>query len=147
MTEQIFGVEDVWAIAEAHNEERPLFIRYRTGLGPLAGDARLSNRLTISWPFEHAADQTGLPEGELSDRMKRFEDAVCATLEGGKLALLTSVWTTSGLREWVWYGGEKSVLARAINEALAGMPRLPLHLAIEPDPAWEQYLGFISSVG
>ena len=59
--------------------------------------------------------------------------------------VLTSVWTTNGARDWVWYGGDGDQLVDAINRALAGHERLPIELMIEADPAWEQYKDLLAS--
>jgi hypothetical protein len=145
MADKIFGLDDVWAIAQATDGDHPLIIRFRTGLERLIGDQRLPNRLTIAWAFEPAPERSGLPDPALSDAMTAFEDLLSAALEPAELAVLTSVWTTNGTREWVWYGGEGERLVDAINSALAGHERLPIELMIEADPAWEQYKDLLAS--
>ena len=77
--------------------------------------------------------------------MEAFENLLSAALEPAELAVLTSVWTINGTREWVWYGGEGERLVDAINDGLAGHERLPIELMIEADPEWEQYKGILAS--
>jgi len=145
MAEKIFGLDDVWAIAQGTDGDHPLIIRFRTGLELLIGDQRLQNRLMIAWSFEPTPERSGLPDPALSDAMTAFEDQLSAALEPAELAVLTSVWTTNGMREWVWYGGGQEQLVEAINRALAGHERLPIQLMIEADPAWEQYKDLLAS--
>ncbi len=145
MADKIFGLDDVWAIAQGTDGDHPLIVRYRTGLERLFGDQRLQNRLTIAWSFESAPERSGLPDAALSDAMEAFENLLSAALEPAELAVLTSVWTINGTREWVWYAGEGERLVDAINDALAGHERLPIELMIEADPEWEQYKGILAS--
>lgn len=145
MADKIFGLNDVWAIAQATDGDHPLIIRFRTGLERLVGDQRLPNRLTIAWSFAAAPERSGLPDPALSEAMETFENLLSGALEPAELAVLTSVWTTNGAREWVWYGGDGDQLVDAINRALAGHERMPIELMIEADPAWEQYKDLLAS--
>ena len=62
MADQIFGVDDVWAIAEGQIDDQPLIIRYRSGLDKLAGDPRV--------PKDHKCRHSGslTTSGDNADR-------------------------------------------------------------------------------
>jgi hypothetical protein len=79
--------------------------------------------------------------------MDQFEDAVETALAAAGVAVLTSVATTRGAREWVWHCGQTPDFNRAFNAALRGHPRYPLALQVGPDPAWRQWRGLLAALG
>src|SRR4051812_15965274 len=113
--------DGTWATVQADNRGRPLIVRVRTDL---AGDhemhARWPNRMVVVWqfPLEGSEGTHGLPTEEQQAGMNRFEDAVCDALTAAGSAVLTSVATCAGQREWVWYCGESAAFNKAFNAAL-----------------------------
>ena len=140
--------DDTWATVTAEQNGRPLVIRCRTGLVPLTGDARWPHRLTVVWayPLEGTEGKEGLPTAAQREAMNKFEDAAVAGLESAAVAVLTSVATTGGRREWVWYSRPAAELNPALNAALKGHPRYPLQIQIADDPQWRGYRQLLAAL-
>jgi len=89
--------------------------------------------------LEGPEGQRGLPTGAQQGAMVQLEDALTISLEGQGVGVLTSVATSGGQREWIWYCRPAAELNPAFNAALKGHPRYPLKLHMSPDPGWSDY--------
>jgi hypothetical protein len=143
------GPDEHWTTVQAENAGQPLIVRIRTDLGKQDLQARWPNRMVALWrfPAEGPDGSRGLPSPAQQTAMGQFEDAVEAALAAAGVAILTSVATTRGAREWVWYCGQAPEFNRAFNAALRGHPRYPLALQVAPDPAWRQWRGLLAALG
>lgn len=130
-----------WAVAEDGDAKRPTLVRVRTDLNPASLRTRWPNRLAVLWryPLEGSEGQRGLPTGVQQGAMAQLEDALTLGLEGRGVGVLTSVATSNGQREWIWYCRPAGELNPAFNAALKGHPRYPLQLHMAPDPGWSDY--------
>ncbi len=124
-----------WNIAEGESEGKPRLIRYRPDLESYIGSSNYPKRLVIIWDFE-IDNSSGMPSEQLSDEMKSFEDALVATLDPDRIAVLVFILTNSGCREWHYYVNDIQEVGNRINAALSTFPKLPLHLQVEDDPDW-----------
>ena len=140
---------DEWTTVQAENGGQPLIVRIRTDLAKPELQGRWPNRMVVLWRFsaEGSEGSHGLPGAAQQTAMSQFEDAAEAGLAAAGVAVLTSVATTGGVREWVWYCGQATEFNRAFNAALRGRPRYPLALQIGPDPAWRQWRGLLTALG
>jgi len=91
-----------WNIAESDNGGMPRLIRYRTDLVPFIASSDYPQRLVIIWEYD-AVNLNGMPSTEQSETMKCFEDALDATLDSDRIAVLAFVLTCNGSREWHYY--------------------------------------------
>ena len=130
-----------WAVADDGDAERPTLIRVRTDLNSASLRTRWPNRLAVVWryPLEGPEGQRGLPTVAQQGAMAQLEDALTLGLEGRGVGVLTSVATSSGQREWIWYCRPAGELNPAFNASVKGHPRYPLQLHIAPDPGWSDY--------
>jgi hypothetical protein len=55
------------------------------------------------------------------------------------VGVLTSIATSGGQREWVWYCRPAAEINPAFNAALKGHPRYPVQLHMAADPTWGEY--------
>lgn len=130
-----------WAVAQGGDDPRPTLLRVRTDLDPAQLGARWPNRLAVVWtyPLEGSEGQRGLPTSAQQALMARLEDALVAGLESREIGVLTSIATSGGRREWIWYCRPAAELNPAFNAALKGHPRYPLQLHMAADPRWLDY--------
>ena len=138
-----------WTTVQAEDGSQPLILRIRTDLAKQELQARWPNRMVVLWrfPADGTEGSRGLPSTAQQTAMGQFEDAVEAALAAAGVAVLTSVATTSGAREWIWYCGQAPEFNRAFNAGLRGHPRYPLALRVAPDPAWRQWRGLLAALG
>ena len=52
---------------------------------------------------------------------------------------MTGIYTGDDRRDWIFYTLSVHIFGRKLNEALADLPTLPLHIIAENDPRWEAY--------
>jgi uncharacterized protein DUF695 len=140
--------DDTWALARVTLGSDTIFLRFRQHLLPLAGVDQLPNRLSVVWLYdsEPLEGSQGMPSPQLQAEMTALEDALAGSLESRGIAILTSVATGVGRREWTWYCCEQEVLAKGVNEALAPHPRFPIRISIAADPDWQTYRQLLADV-
>jgi hypothetical protein len=138
-----------WTVAEGGEPGRPVLIRVRTDLDPAVTRPRWSHRLAVVWtfPLEGSEGQHGLPTSDQQAAMTRLEQALAIGLEDPGVAVLTSIATSCGQREWIWYCRPAAELNPAFNAALKGHPRYPLQLHLTADPAWGGYQRLLAAIG
>lgn len=143
------SAEEQWTTVQANDGGRPLIVRIRTDLATPEVQSRWPNRMVVLWrfPAEGAEGSNGLPSPSQQTAMNQFEDAVAAGLASAGVAVLTSVATSRGAREWIWYCGPTADFNRAFNAALRGHPRYPLALQVAADPGWRQWRGLLTALG
>jgi hypothetical protein len=143
------GSDEHWATVQADDGGQPLIVRIRTDVPKAELRARWPNRMVVLWRFppEGPEGSHGLPTAAQQTAMSQFEDAIDAALAAAGVAVLTSVATTRGAREWIWYCGQAPEFNRAFNAGLRGHPRYPLALRVAPDPAWRQWRGLLAALG
>jgi hypothetical protein len=126
-----------WNIAERKSEENIQLIRYRPELEPFLGSSNYPRRLVIIWEYE-PDNSSGMPSNDLSDEMRKLEDALVSELDPDRSAILTFVLTNYGCREWHFYVNEIQEISSRINSSLSELPEFPISLQIEDDPNWEE---------
>jgi hypothetical protein len=142
------GSDAHWATVQADDGGQPLIVRIRTDLAKQELQARWPHRTVVLWRFPaEGPGLHGLPSTAQQTAMSQFEDAVDAALAAAGVAVLTSVATTRGAREWIWYCGQAPEFNRAFNAGLRGHPRYPIALRAGPDPAWRQWRGLMAALG
>ncbi len=142
--------EATWTTARVEDRGRPIIFRIRTGLESQRElHRRFPNRLAVLWryPLQGPEGAEGLPTPEQLGSLTSFEDVMISALESQGIALLTSVATSAGLREWVWYCATTNEFNKAFNAALRGHPRYPLDLQVSSDVNWEGYRGLVNALG
>jgi hypothetical protein len=140
--------DDTWAIAKATIDDARMILRYRQHLLPVAGNEQLPNRLNIVWLYdsEPLPGSHGMPSTALQSDMERMENALCDAFEPNGIAILATVATGIGRRQWTWYCCDRDIISVALNDALASLPRCPIKIAIGADPDWTTYRQFLSDV-
>ncbi len=136
---------DAWTIAENTNSDSPTVLRFRPNLERFIGDERYPRRLIIAWSYE-ATNSSGMPTNEQTKKLQEFEDALIASLDPERLAILAFVFTTKGTREWHFYISSVDQVGPKINEALADKPGLPIELEAVDDPDWSELSAVLSQV-
>lgn len=139
-------IDDTWAASDGRLDGKPMLIRIRQNLRPLAGHPQLPHRLRIVWEYEPEND-SGVPSRDDLERMRECEDLLVRALEQGNNAVLTHVLTCDGLRQWVFFSSNLQESAERINASLPHDEPYPLELTAEPDPDWSEYLETLRTLG
>ncbi|WP_110188006.1 DUF695 domain-containing protein [Pokkaliibacter plantistimulans] len=134
-----------WAMASAKNEQQQttLVFRYLKGLPPGFATAEQPVKITIDWKYQSA---NGMPDTATSTRMSEMEKLLEPLVNSWGFATLALVSTGQGDKQWIYYAKSEEGFFSRMNQALAGLPRLPLEIQAEQEPGWDSYKDFISGL-
>ena len=79
--------------------------------------------------------------------MEAVQDRLQKAMERDKLAILTGIYTGNGKREWIFIARNTQAFGERLNEALAGLPALPIEIYAEKDPDNEEYKDMLELQG
>ncbi len=130
--------EDKWSVAEGKSESGPYVIRFRTSVLGSDNVEGYGRALRIVWPYAEE-DSGAMPTPGGSDAMTEFEDRLCQALESGAHALLLSVLTFDGTRQWVFYTGDVAECRKRLEAMPQNDEPYPIEVDAFDDPEW-QYL-------
>jgi hypothetical protein len=88
----------------------------------------------ISWRYD-ATENNGMPVPAVNSQMVQLETAIDSIQEDEFCVHVYSK-SGNGLKELVYYIGDRNEFMRAFNEALAGQPRYPLEIEFFEDSEW-----------
>lgn len=110
-----------------------------------AGQPELPVRLGIAVPLL-AGDERGLPRNEEAAQLDSIEDALFGAVESSGIGRIVLVITTNGMREFVAYTRSKEAAEGAVSRARAAVKTHRIQHYTAPDPKWELFRDFSSSV-
>lgn len=130
---------DKWFDAIAENEDGTFtYISGRSGIDDFINSGKLKERIEITWNYEK--DERGVPANDKEAQiMEAVQDRLQHAMEKDKLAILTGVYTGNGKREWIFIARNTAAFGERLNDALAGLPQLPIEIYAEKDPDNEEY--------
>lgn len=130
---------DKWFDAIAENEDGTFtYISGRSGIDDFINSGKLKERIEITWNYEK--DERGVPANDKEAQiMEAVQDRLQHAMEKDKLAILTGVYTGNGKREWIFIARNTAAFGERLNDALVGLPQLPIEIYAEKDPDNEEY--------
>lgn len=133
--------QDQWLLARGERDGFPMIVRmaaaYR-GKGSVSGyDHQVIISTTLRSPTP-----VGFPSTEEGDDLQRFEESLCAALEGDGESLCVLVITNNGLRDFIFYTRNPHGVKAKMDAALPGLKGFVFQIAVEPDKDWEIYSAF-----
>jgi hypothetical protein len=128
--------DDSWSVGTVgdDDDDEMVIVRARTSLPPAPSRATWSKLVVVTWPYEPAS---GMPQAEDAERMRRFEDAVEAGVEGPGAGIQVATLTGAGHKEWRYYAPASEAFLAALNRSLDGHPVYPLEIEVFTDPDWQ----------
>lgn len=138
---------DKWFTALSENEDGTYtFISGRSGIEEFINSGKLKERVEVTWNYEK--DERGVPVNDKEAQiMEAVEERLRHAMEKDKLAILTGIYTGQGKREWVFITRNTAAFGRRLNEALEGLPKLPIEIYAEQDPDNEEYKALLEIKG
>ena len=132
---------DQWAVAEGTHKKLSLIIRFRNKLTTQLNLSQHPQLIQIYWGFgEHPS---GMPSDKDSKEMEIFENRLVEALESDLTGILTSVITTNGYREWVYY----TTSIEEFGDKLHNMPQekepYPIEIEADNDPNWDYFFNSV----
>ena len=88
----------------------------------------------VTWRYD-GDENSGMPLPEVNEQMVLLETTV-DILQERQLCMQVYTKTGDGLKELVYYIGDREEFMRAFNEVLADQPRYPLEIDFYEDPDW-----------
>lgn len=132
-------LSDKWFDAIAENEDGSFtYISGRKDIDAFIQSGKMKERVEVTWDYEK--DERGVPCNDKEAQiMEAVQDRLQAAVEKDKLAILTGVYTGNGKREWIFITRNVQAFGQRLNEALVGLPELPITIYAEKDPENEEY--------
>lgn len=140
-------LSDKWFTALADNEDGTYtFISGRSDIEEFINSGKMKERVEVKWNYEK--DEKGLPANDKEAQiMEAVEERLRTALEKDKLAILTGIYTGQGKREWVFITRNTAAFGERLNQALEGLPPLPIEIYAEQDPDNEEYKSLLEIKG
>ena len=138
---------DNWFTAISDNEDGSYtFISGRSGIDEFIKSGKMKQRVEVTWKYE--ADSKGMPAIDKEAQiMEAVEERLRKTMEKDKLGILTGIYTGQGKRDWVFIIRNLNAFGERLNDALAGLPQLPIEIYAEDDPENEEYKSLLELKG
>lgn len=130
---------DKWFTAISENEDGTYtFISGRSDIDDFIKSGKMKERLEVTWKY--VADEKGLPaDDHEAEVMEAVENRLRKAMEKDKLAILTGIYTGQGKRDWIYIARNTQAFGNRLNEALQGLPQLPITIYAEQDPENNEY--------
>ena len=140
-------LSDKWFTAISQNEDNTItYISGRSDIDAWIKQGKMKERIEVTWHY--AKDAQGLPANDKEAQiMEAVQDRLQAAMEKDKLAILTGVYTGRGKRDMVFICRNNKAFGERLNEALAGLPELPIIIYAELDPENEEYKSLLEIKG
>lgn len=140
-------LSDKWFTALSENEDGTYtFISGRSDIDEFIKSGKMKERLEVTWKYE--ADAKGLPANDHeAEIMEAVEERLRKAMEKDKLAILTGIYTGQGKRDWVFIARNTIAFGERLNDALAGLPQLPITIYAEQDPDNDEYKSLLDLKG
>lgn len=138
---------DNWFTAISDNEDGSYtFISGRSGIDEFIKSGKMKQRVEVTWKYE--ADSKGMPAIDKEAQiMEAVEERLRKAMEKDKLGILTGIYTGQGKRDWVFIIRNLNAFGERLNDALAGLPQLPIEIYAEDDPENEEYKSLLELKG
>ena len=138
---------DNWFTAISDNEDGSYtFISGRSGIDEFIKSGKMKQRVEVTWKYE--ADSKGMPAIDKEAQiMEAVEERLRKAMEKDKLGILTGIYTGQGKRDWVFIIRNLNAFGERLNNALAGLPQLPIEIYAEDDPENEEYKSLLELKG
>lgn len=127
-----------WWTAPAEGDSgRLIMVTGRRDIARFRSNPKFSTRVEVTWPYE--GDKSGMPLPDTSELMQQATELLQKCFDKDPVAVMTGIYTGDGERNWIFYTLSLPIFGRKLNEALAPLPHLPIRIAAENDPGWEEY--------
>lgn len=140
-------LSDKWFTALSENEDGSYtFISGRSDIEEFVKSGKMKERLEVTWTY--VADEKGLPaDDHEAEVMEAVENRLRTAMEKDKLAILTGIYTGQGKRDWIFIARNTAAFGERLNDALAGLPQLPITIYAEQDPDNDEYKSLLELRG
>ena len=124
-----------WVLLQYEDDGFPVVMKLMEELPPKQVRERFAWLTVISWRYD-ASENNGMPVPDVNDQMKQLEASI-DTLQENELGVQVYTRTGKGLKELVYYIGDRDEFMEAFNQALSDQPRYPLDIEFFEDPDWQ----------
>ena len=123
-----------WQLLEYEDDGLPIVMKVVEDFPPESVRERFGWLTVIRWRYD-AAENNGIPLPDVNSQMVALESAI-DSIQEDELCVQVYSKSGNGLKELVYYIGNRDEFMQAFNEALADHPRYPLDIEFFEDPEW-----------
>ena len=132
---------DKWNVAQAELSGKPIFIRANIGFRGFKDKAKYPYRIGFAFPLLKP-NENGLPTHDEGNQLSAVEDTLLNALTKKRLAFLTLVITTQGMREFVFYSNQSEAVQKQIDILKESIKSHEFQSYIESDKNWEVFIEY-----
>ncbi len=123
-----------WQLLKYEDDGLPIVMKVMENLPPESVRDQFGWLTVISWRYD-VAENNGMPVPDMNDLMIRLESAIDIVQEK-ELCVQVYSKTGNGLKEFVYYIGDRDEFIKAFNKVLADHPKYPLDIEFFEDSEW-----------
>lgn len=138
----VYPTESKWMLYQGQNDGMPMFVRRNDSAKQLKAKFNFNFIIGISIPFLNP-NSDGFPQGEESVLFGQIEDDLFDQFEKDQAALVVLIITTGGMREFISYAQNPSILEKRIDDLKRKYSTYDFQVYIEEDKKWNLYSQFM----
>jgi len=135
---------DPWIVGERTIDGQPLIVRMREMLPSHVAQRDYPYQISILVKYESTTP--GPPSEENHEQMRVMEERLDQLEAAGTAYMMVTV-TGNDEKEWFWYARDVEAFMGNFNDALKGLPSLPLEIEGSDDPEWNAFAAFVATRG
>jgi hypothetical protein len=138
----VYPTDSKWMLYQGQNDGKPMFVRRNDSAKQLQEKFKFDFIVGVSIPFLNS-NLEGFPQGEESELFGQIEDDLFDLFEKEQSAIVVLIITTGGMREFISYSQNPSVLEKCIDDLKQKYIRYNFQVYIEEDKKWSLYSRFV----
>jgi len=129
------------SVLEGKRNGRPLFARRNDSAAILAKHPEFRYRAGVAVPLNYT-NEHGLPSENEMQELNVIEDSLLDQMEAGEQSILVLVITTNGMREFVFYTRDSTLVEKVVERLRTRIKTHKIQAYVTKDPGWEVYETF-----
>jgi hypothetical protein len=129
---------DNWSVRQGKYQGKPFVLRFSAEAKRLSGHPEYKHQVGIAIPF-NSPNEAGFPESSEMEDLNVIEDLLSDSLEENNESLLVAVFTTGGMREFVFYTSNPEQVNNKFKQLQEKISTHQIQLMIQPDKKWYTY--------
>ncbi len=139
--ETVTTIPESWSILSGENNGNPMLIRKNVGLEKIAGNINYTMSCGIAFKLLFP-DENGLPNSTNEPELNNLEDDIFEIYETDLNAIVSTIITTSGFREFLLYSKNVEEFNLRLEKLKIKYPQYELTSYNRKDENWETYKSF-----
>jgi len=130
-------------IGKSYEDDFPVIWRFVNESPSTEKRKQLPWLTVISWKYD-GADNNGMPEATVNEKMLSLEDALTEQVEKSDFCEHAYSRTGNNLKEFVYYISDRDLFIERLNKALKAHQSYPIEIDFYEDPDWKEFYNLVN---